>query len=292
MTSLNSVPVTARVSGANDDRIILGLSRSLVYTILILIVIVQAFPFVWMLSASLSSQREVFTSFLPTRLDFSSYARVWVAIDLPQHLLNSLHVTGLTVSIVVIVSTLAGYAFARFRFPGRDLIFYVFIAAMMIPGQAILIPMFRFLKNIGLLNTLTGLSLSYLGSAVAFSIFLMRSFFVSLPKELGDAAKMDGANEFGVFWHVYMPLAKPGIATVVIIQSMNVWNEFMFANTFISTPGTKTIQSAVFQAVGQYATDYSTLSAGLMLALLPVVAIFLALQRQFVHGLTAGAVKG
>jgi ABC-type glycerol-3-phosphate transport system permease component len=152
--------------------------------------------------------------------------------------------------------------------------------------------MFQFLKAIGLLNTLTGLSLSYLGGATAFGIFLMRAFFLGLPTELGDAAHIDGANDFQTFWHVYLPLAKPGIATVVIIQSMNTWNEFMFSNTFISNPDLKTIQPAIFQAVGQYSTDYTALCSGLILALIPIVTIYLLLQRQFIQGLTAGALKG
>jgi ABC-type glycerol-3-phosphate transport system permease component len=273
-------------------RVMMRASKALIYTLLILIALVEAFPLVWMLMTSVKNQREVFGTFLPTSLDFTNFGRVWVTFNLPTHLLNSLYVTTLTVGIVVVVSTLAGYAFARYAFRGRDLLFYVFIGAMMIPGQAILIPMFQFLKSIGLLNTLTGLSLSYLGGATAFSIFLMRSFFLSLPRELGDAARIDGAGDFGVFWHVYLPLARPGIATVVIIQSMNIWNEFMFAATFLSSPKLKTIQPALFQAVGQYATDYTALSSGLALALVPVVTVFLVLQRQFISGLTAGAMKG
>jgi ABC-type glycerol-3-phosphate transport system permease component len=266
--------------------------RTLIYVTLVAIAAVQAFPLVWMILTSVKNQREVFGSFLPSRLDFSNFVRVWNAIDLPRHLVNSLYVTTLTVVIVILVATLAGYAFARFRFRGRDLLFYMFIGAMMIPGQAILIPMFQFLKSIGLLNTLTGLSLSYLGGSVAFAIFLMRSFFLSLPQELGDAGRIDGCTEFGVFRHVYLPLAKPGIATVVIIQSMGTWNEFMFSNTFISSPGSKTIQAALFQAVGRYSTDYTALSSGLMLALVPIVTVYLILQKQFVQGLTAGALKG
>ena len=267
-------------------------SRTLIYVTLIAIALIQAFPLAWMILTSVKNQREVFSSFLPSRLDFSNFVRVWNAIDLPRHLINSLYVTTLTVGIVVVVATLAGYVFARFHFRGRDLLFYTFIGAMMIPGQAILIPMFQFLKSMGLLNTLTGLSLSYLGGAVAFSIFLMRSFFLSLPSELGEAARIDGAGEFGVFWHVYLPLARPGIATVVIIQSMGVWNEFMFSNTFISDPAAKTVQAALFQAVGRYATDYTALSSGLILALVPIVTVYLVLQKQFIRGLTAGALKG
>jgi ABC-type glycerol-3-phosphate transport system permease component len=266
--------------------------RTLIYVVLLLIVVIEAFPLVWMLLTSVKNQREVFSSFLPATLDFSNFGRVWVAVDLPTHLVNSLYVTTLTVVVVVCVATCAGYAFARYHFPGRDILFYIFIGAMMIPGQAILIPMFQFLKGLGLLNTLTGLSLSYLGGATAFSIFLMRAFFLSLPKDLGDAARIDGANEFGVFWLVYLPLARPGIATVVIIQSLGIWNEFMFSTTFISSPGLKTIQSAMFQAVGRYSTDYTALSSGLILALIPIVTVYLILQKQFISGLTAGALKG
>jgi ABC-type glycerol-3-phosphate transport system permease component len=266
--------------------------RTLTYVVLLAIVVVEAFPLVWMLLTSVKNQREVFNSFLPTSLDFSNFPRVWAAMDLPIHLFNSIYVTGLTVVIVICVATLAGYAFARYSFPGRDWLFYLFIGAMMIPGQAILIPMFQFLKALGLLNTLTGLSLSYLGGSTAFAIFLMRAFFLSLPRELGDAARIDGAGEFTVFWRVYLPLAKPGIATVIIIQSLGTWNEFMFSNTFISSPELKTIQSALFQAVGRYSTDYTALSSGLILALIPIVTVYLVLQRQFISGLTAGALKG
>lgn len=266
--------------------------RAAIYSTLGAIGALQAFPLVWLVVTAFKNPREVFNSFLPSQLDFSNFVRVWSNLNLPRHLINSLYVTSLTVAITLAAATLAGYVFARFRFFGRDALFYIFLAAMMIPSQTILIPMFQFLKQIGLINTLTGLSFSYLGSAVAFSVFLMRSFFVSLPKELGDAARMDGAGEFRTFWYVYLPLAKSGVATVVIIQSMSVWNEFMFANTFISSPGLKTIQSAVFQAVDEFSTDYGALCAGLMLALMPIVIVFLVLQKQFVRGLTAGALKG
>src|SRR5258708_24366781 len=211
---------------------------------------------------------------------------------LPRHFANSLYVTGLTVLIVIIVSALAGYAFARCEFRGREILFYVFIGAMMIPAQAILIPMFTFLKSIGLLNSLTGLSLSFLGGSVAFGIFLMRAFFRTLPSELGDAATIDGCDDFGVFRYIYLPLAQPGIATVTIFQFQGTWNEFMFSTTFISSPALKTIQPALFQAVGRYSTDYTALSSGLMMAIIPIVVIYVLLQRQFIRGLTAGALKG
>lgn len=262
------------------------------YALLLVLTTIMGFPLFWMAATSLKNQREVFSSFWPQRLDFTNYDRVWNAMNLPTHLENSFYVTGLNVLIVVIASTLAGYAFARMKFPKRDLIFYVFLSAMMIPGQAILIPMFQFLKRWGLLNTREGLALSMTGGAIAFAIFLMRAFFRSLPSELGDAGKIDGCSEWGVFWRIYLPLARPGIATVVIFQFMGTWNEFMFSTTFIFSPRLKTIQPALYQVVGRYSIDYTALSSGLLLAIIPILIVFLLLQRQFIKGLTAGAFKG
>ena len=207
------------------------------------------------------------------------------------HLGNSLYVTTLTVIIVVIVATPAAYGFARYNFRGQGRLFYAFIAAMPIPGQAILIPMFQILKSLRLLNILTGLALPT--SAAPSPRGLPHAGLLREPAPRARGRRQeDGSNEWRVFWHVYLPLAKPGIATVVIIQSLRIWNEFMFSNTFISSPDIKTIQSAVFQSVGRYSTNYTALSSGLILALIPIFTIFLILQKQFIEGLTAGAVKG
>ena len=276
----------------NIHRATQAIQQTISYAILVLLSVVLGFPLFWMVMTSVKNQREVFNQFLPSKIDFSNFERVWGAMNLPNHLGNSLFVTGLNVAIVVVTATLAGYAFAKLVFPRRDTIFYAFIIAMMIPGQAVLIPMFRYLKDLGLLNTHVGLSLSMTGGAIAFAIFLMRAFFRSLPSELGDAGKIDGCTEWGVFRHIYMPLARPGIATVVIFQFMGTWNEFMFSTTFISTPTLKTIQPALYQVVGRYAIDYTALSAGLLLAITPILIVFLLLQKQFIKGLTAGAFKG
>jgi ABC-type glycerol-3-phosphate transport system permease component len=270
----------------------LAFTRALIHVILILIAIVEAFPLVWMILTSLKDTHEIFNTVLPTHIRWDNFPRVWFAMNFPLHLANSLYVTGLTVALVVGLATPAAYAFARYRFPGREVVFYAFIGVMMIPPQAILIPMFQFLKSLHMLNSLTGLALSFVGGGTAFAVFLMRTFFLSLPRELGDAALIDGCDDFQVFWHVYLPLARPGIAAVVTIQSLYTWNEFMFSSTFLISPDIKTVQSAVFQAVGQYATDYSALCSGLIIALIPVILVYLVLQRQFISGLTAGALKG
>jgi ABC-type glycerol-3-phosphate transport system permease component len=270
----------------------LRLIRALIYLLLALIAVVEAFPLMWMIVTSLKDSHEVFNTILPSQVNWWNFPRVWYAMNFPLHLENSIYVTSLTVALVVALATPAAYAFARYRFPGRELLFFAFIGAMMVPPQAILIPMFQFLRSLHLLNSLTGLALSYVGGGVAFAIFLLRTFFLGLPRELGDSARLDGCNDFQTFWHVYLPLARPGVASVVIIQSLYTWNEFMFSNTLITSPAKKTVQSAVFQAVGQYGTDYTALCSGLIIALVPVVLVYLALQRQFIAGLTAGALKG
>jgi ABC-type glycerol-3-phosphate transport system permease component len=273
-------------------RVIQLIQNAISYIVLSVLAVALGFPLFWIIITSVKDRREVFNQFWPSQIDLSNFERVWAEMNLPNHLGNSLYVTGLHVAIVVVTATLAGYAFARLTFPRRDTIFYAFILAMMIPGQAVLIPMFQYLKNLGLLNTHEGLALSMTGGAIAFAIFLMRAFFKSLPGELGDAAKIDGCTEWGVFRHIYLPLARPGIATVIIFQFMGTWNEFMFSTTFINTPNMKTIQPALYQVVGRYSIDYTALSAGLLLAIMPILIVFLVLQRQFIKGLTAGAFKG
>lgn len=262
------------------------------YIFLIWLAIFTGAPLFWMLITSIKERREVLSTLLPKTIDFSNYARVWSGSNLSQHFLSSLIVTGLTVGILLIATPLAAYAFARLEFPGRDILFYIFLAVIMVPGHAILIPMFIFLKRIGLLNTLPGLSFALLGSSIPFAVFLLRAFFRTLPSELGDAARIDGCSELEVFLHIYLPLARPGIATIIILQSVGTWNELLFSTTFISDPNLKTIQPAVYQAVGRYAVDYAALSAGLVMALVPIVVMYLLMQRQFIKGLTAGALQG
>ncbi len=262
------------------------------YAILIVLALITILPLLWMVLTSIKPQNEVFGSLLPTTIDLSGYGRVWTAGNFPQAIMNSVIVTAMTVVIVVVVATLTGYAFARLRFPARDWIFYLFLAAMMIPGQAILVPMFIFLKQIGLLDTLPGLSFSYLGGALPFATFLMRAFFKTLPTELGEAGTIDGCSDFDVFRRIYLPLTTPGIATITIFQFVGTWNEFMFSNTLLSTPELKTLQPSLYAAVGQYGTDWPALTAGLTMAIVPIVVVYLVLQRQFVSGLTAGALKG
>jgi len=282
-----------RVPGLGPgSRVVELLKRVGVYVILSSLALLTIFPLVWMIMTSFKRQQEVFTSLFPREITFSSYQHVWTTFKFPRHLLSSVLVTTTTVLIIVSIATLAAYAFARIKFRGSGQLFYVFVGSMMIPRAAIVIPLFLFLKRLHLLNTLGGLCFAYLGTSLGFPIFLLRAFFATLPGELGDAAKMDGCSEFGLFSRIYLPLARPGIASVVIFQFMWTWNEFMYATTFVSDANLRTIQPALLQAVGQYGTDWTSLTAGMTLAILPIVIVYILLQRQFIAGLTAGALAG
>ena len=162
----------------------------------------------------------------------------------------------------------------------------------MVPAAVLIIPLFLQLRDFGLIDSRFGLVLAYIGGGLAFSVFLMRSFFKTLPTELIDAGRVDGASEFGIFWRIMLPLAKPGIATVLIFQFMGTWNEFIFAATFVHTPDLRTLQPAIFAMVGRYSTNWPGLTAALTISILPIITIYIFMQRQFVAGLTAGAVKG
>lgn len=265
----------------------------LVYLLLAAVFVVCIFPLVWLVLTSFKEQFSVFIGPLwPEKFILDNYRRIWVSLDLARHFYNTLLVTTLTVLGVTLFSAMAGYAFSKLEFPGRELIFLVFIASLTIPAQVTLIPLFILLRDMSLLNTHAGLIASYIGMGLAFSIFLLRAFFHTLPSELIDAGRIDGASELRIFSHIMLPLAKPGLATVVIFQSVGTWNEFMYAATFLHEMKLRTLQPALHTLIGRYSTDWGALCAGMVIALLPIIITFLILQRQFIQGLTAGAIKG
>ncbi|MFC7374661.1 carbohydrate ABC transporter permease [Brachybacterium sp. GCM10030267] len=261
-------------------------------TILLIISIATVYPFVWMILTSIRESNSVFGgSFLPERITFDAYARVLEFTGFIGHYWNSIWMTVATCSIVLVLATLCGYSFAKLRFPFKNTIYIALLSTLMMPGTALIIPVYLQLRTFGLLDTQLGLIIVYASGAAPFSMFLMRAFFESLPDELVHAARVDGAGELIVFLRVVLPLARPGIATVLIFQFLTTWNEFLMANTILQSPEKLPLQPILFSLQGEYSTDWTTLSAGLTLSAIPVVLVYVFLQRQFVAGMTLGAVK-
>ena len=269
------------------------LSRTAGYLILLMLTVISAFPLLWMVMTSLRDRREVFTGgLIPTSLTVEAYAFVLNEFHILTFLWNSAMVAAITIVTVVALATMAGYAFAHLDFWWKEPIFLVLLGTLMVPSAVLIIPLFLQLRNLGLIDSRLGLTFAYIGGGLAFSVFLMRSFFKTLPTELIDAGRVDGASEFGIFWRIMLPLARPGIATVLIFQFLGTWNEFIFAATFVHTPSLRNLQPAIFAMVGRYSTNWPALTAALTISVLPIFTVYVLMQRQFVAGLTAGAIKG
>lgn len=260
--------------------------------VLLLLAAVMIYPLVWMVLTSLRPANTVFGGpFIPAHFTFSAYARAWDQVDLGRHFLNSIVITAVTVAGTLVLATAAGYAFAKLRFPLKNLLYFTLLSTLMMPATALIIPLYLQLKTFHLLDQQGGLILLYIGGAAPFAMFLTRAFFETLPNELIEAARVDGANELTIFWRVMLPLARPGIATVVIFQFLSTWNEFLYANTVIQTTGKLPLQPMLFTLAGQYATNWPVLTAALTMSILPIIIVYVRMQRQFVTGLTLGAVK-
>jgi ABC-type glycerol-3-phosphate transport system permease component len=260
--------------------------------ILVPISALMVFPFVWLLLTSLRPQNTVFSGpFFPESFTAAAYPKAWTSIEFPLHFWNSLWITSVTVAGVLVFATLSGYAFAKLDFPFKNTLYLLLLTTLMMPSTALIIPLYLQLKNLGLLDTQSGLLVLYISGSAPFSMFLMRAFFQTLPDELVEAARVDGSSELTIFTRVILPLARPGIATVVIFQFLQTWNEFLMANTVLQDTGKLPLQPVLFSLTGQYSTDWPTLTAGLTLSIIPVVVVYVRMQNQFVAGMTLGAVK-
>jgi ABC-type glycerol-3-phosphate transport system permease component len=269
------------------------LGRFFGYLVLITLTLSSIFPLIWMVLTSLRDRRTVFGGpIIPATFSFDAYRFLLEEFQILNFFWNSAVITFFTTIIVVSLATLAGYAFAHLDFWAKEPIFLVLLGTLMVPAAVLIIPLFLQLRNLKLINSHLGLTMAYIGGGLAFSVFLMRSYFKTLPTELIGAGRVDGAGEFGIFWRIMLPLAMPGIATILIFQFMGTWNEFLFAVTLVHTPELRTLQPAIFSMVGRYSTNWPALTAALTISVLPIILVYIFMQKQFVAGLTAGAVKG
>ena len=257
--------------------------------------VVMIVPFVYMLATSLkpnSLALEVPPDFVPNDPTIANYRDAWNSNHFGRYFVNSLGVAVATTILSVLLSAMMAYAFSRLRFPGRRLLFGLLLIGLMVPTMMLIVPQFLLAKQLSLLDSYLGLVVFYVGGTLALNTFLLRSFFQDIPAELEEAMVVDGAGPWGRFWKLILPLSRPALATVGIFTFLASWDEFVWALTIINDPEKRTLPIAIALFQGQYATSWGIVFAASAIAVLPVIAIFVLLQRQFVGGITAGAVKG
>jgi multiple sugar transport system permease protein len=264
------------------------------YGVLILIGISMLIPFIWMLSTSLKNiaQAQVYPPvWVPQPPLWSNYHEVMVQVPFGQFIINSFKISIFGVIGQVVTCSMAAYALARLRFRGRDALFVVLLATLMIPYQVVMIPQFLIFKAFGWVNTHYALIVPFwLGGA--FGTFLLRQFFLSLPSELGDAAKVDGCNPFQTYLRIYMPLTKPAVATLAVLTFMSRWNDLLGPLIYLNRPEMMTVTAGLSYFQGQYFADMPLLMAGSVISLIPTLVLFAIAQRYFVQGVVLSGLKG
>ena len=274
------------------------IGRWIVLTLAGALALVFVFPLIWAMLASIKPAGEAMANPLavfPSRISFDNFRSMAAyGIGLWGYLGNTVIVTGITIFGTVLLSTLAGYGFSRFRFPFKNVVFVLVLATLMIPFQAILVPLFLVLNAVGLTNSLVGLSLIYITFQLPFGIFMMRNSFDSVPKEIEEAALVDGCSATRALTRVMMPIVMPGVVTVVVFTFIASWNEFLAALIFLRDADQFTLPVLLNSVrAGQFGTvDWGALQAGVTVTAIPAVILFLVLQRYYINGLAQGAVKG
>jgi len=266
----------------------------LIHLFLISVAITCIFPLLWMLSSSLKTQETIFKdmSLIPKEFHFENYYLAWKEGGFGRYFLNSIFYTTSVVAGIVIIASLAAYAFSRFRFPGRNLLFFMFMAAMMIPIPGSFVALYVLLNKLHLRNTALGYILCMINVGLSTSIFLLKTFFDKLPRDLEDAARIDGCSKFGIWWHIALPLAKPVLAVVVIFNALNVWNEYILALIIFDSKPLMPLQVALTTFQGEFITRYPLLMAGLAITALPIIIIYFLMEKHIVKGVTQGAMVG
>ncbi len=255
-------------------------------------VIFALVPFIWMVSGSFRSESDLFhnpASLFPTSWTLHGYEGVWKQLPFLRLLLNTFVFAGVTTVLCLLFDSMCAYALARLRFRGRTLCFWLVIATLMVPFQVTLIPVFIELFHLNWLNTYQGLIIPRATSA--FGIFLLRQFFISIPTELDEAARIDGAGHFRIYWNVILPLAKPALATVALLNFMNLWNDLLWPLVITSSSTMRTLPAGLTLFGGQHVTDHAVLLAGATISLLPLALAFFFAQRYFVAGVATTGLK-
>jgi alpha-1,4-digalacturonate transport system permease protein len=266
--------------------------KAAIFLALALGALIMLFPIYWMFATAIRPRREVFGALprlLPSELVWSNLAEAWHRLPFLQWTINSLIIAVVAVVITVSINLLCGYAFAKFRFPGRNILFFIIISALMIPIQVILVPEFLIVSSMGLLNSYWGVILPR--AAEAFGIFMVRQFMVAIPDELIEAARIDGAGELSIFVRIVVPLCKPIIAVLVIFTFMWRWNDFVWPLMVLTDQDLYTVQLGLNLLKGQYNTEWTNIMAIAFFSLTPMFVIFMVFQRYLVQGIAGTGLK-
>ena len=266
-----------------------AISRIIVYTVLIFVACIMLIPFVWMLSSSLKLEKDVFSfpiQWIPKKFYWDNYKVIWEKVPLLTGFINSIKITAVVTVLQILTSTFAAYSFAKLKFKGRDIIFMIYILTISVPWQVYMVPQFIMMSKFGLTDSHIGLIIMH--TFTATGVFLIRQFYMGVPNELIEAARIDGLNEYGIYARIMLPLSKPAIATLCI----TTWNDFMGPLVYLSTNSKKTIQLMLRMFNTQYSSNYALIMAAAVISLIPVMILFLGLQKYFVEGIASTGIKG
>ena len=298
--------LTREYTGPSNTSIAIRfIGNVLLYLLLLFLAVLFVFPFLWSFLTSVKSTTEVFDGFsLPEVWRFDNYRQAVESYNLLRYLFNSTFISIVVALAQLVLASTAGYAFSRLEFPGRDLLFVAVVATMMVPSQATLVPLFILVKNwplfggndiwgnggFGMIDSYWGLTVPLF--ATAYGTFLLRQFFLTLPAELEDAARIDGVSEFGIYWKIALPLSGPALATLGIFSFQNMFNDFVWPLVMTRTDAMKTIQVGLAAFRREGTTDWTLLMAGTMIATIPILVIFILGQRYFTQGIALTGIKG
>lgn len=274
----------------NKYRISMMAKSVLIHMLLAVVTVTCLFPIFWMVRCAFMSNQNIFTdmSLIPHHLYFSNFYAAWVKGSFGVYFINSVIYTVCVVGGIVLIASLAAYSFSRLEFPGKNVIFYMFVVAMMVPLPGSFVALFVLMHKLHLIDTRIGYILCMINVGLSMSILLLKTFFDKIPRDLENAARIDGCSRLGIWWHVALPLARPAIAVIVIFNSLNVWNEYILATLLLEDPKLMPLQRGLMVFWGTHSTDYPVLMAGLTMAAIPVIMIYLFMQKHIVRGLSSG----
>lgn len=295
-TTLLEMPASDRsaLTGLGNKAVRNGIKTLALYVVIFVMAALTLVPFLWMLSTSLKVREQLYAfppQWIPSPVSFESYRVLFDPLPFDVFFLNSLKIAFLSLAGTLLACSLAAYAFARLRFPGREAVFALLLTTMMIPSQVLLLPLFILYKNIGWLDSHYPLWVpSFFGSA--FGTFLLRQFFLSLPTELTDAAKIDGCSHFGIYWRIILPLSGPGLATLGIFTFMGSWNSFLVPLIVVNKIDLRTVPLGLAALQGSNEIRLNAVMAASTLSILPILIVFFFAQKYFVQGVVLTGIKG